>query len=386
MTTQINQLTELTVTSDDDLILIREDSTGVDKRMRAQNIRAKATTKGDVGLGNVPNLDTTNAVNKAHDQNTDTALAQGTASAVTASEARSHIDATNNPHNVTKAQVGLGSVDNVSAADLRDRSTHTGTQAGTTVTYDNTASGLVSENVQAAIDELEARPSVEDADQINYDNAVSGLAATDVQAAIDEVQNGLGTAAAADVGDFATSTQGSLADTAVQPGDIGTIASQDADDVAITGGTVNATNLQQSGSQAYVRDNILGTVSESSGVPTGAIIERGSNANGEFVKYADGTMICLSQVIMLSAAGAVGSWFRGAFAERKTWTFPAEFINSSSIRAYGAKSNASGSGTFYGDVVGENMASSSLQVRGVSPQEVNDETLPCSFVAIGRWY
>ena len=36
----------------------------------------------------------------------------------------------------------------------------------------------------------------------------------------------------------------------------------------------------------------VGTVSESSGVPTGAIIESGSNANGDYIKYADGTMIC----------------------------------------------------------------------------------------------
>jgi len=42
----------------------------------------------------------------------------------------------------------------------------------------------------------------------------------------------------------------------------------------------------------YKKSNILGTVSESGGVPTGAIIERGSNSNGEFVKFADGTMIC----------------------------------------------------------------------------------------------
>lgn len=38
--------------------------------------------------------------------------------------------------------------------------------------------------------------------------------------------------------------------------------------------------------------DILGTVSQSGGVPTGAIIERGANANGEYVKFADGTMIC----------------------------------------------------------------------------------------------
>jgi hypothetical protein len=40
---------------------------------------------------------------------------------------------TGNPHNVTKADVGLGSVDNVSAASLRDRSTHTGTQPASTI-------------------------------------------------------------------------------------------------------------------------------------------------------------------------------------------------------------------------------------------------------------
>ena len=36
-------------------------------------------------------------------------------------------------------------------------------------------------------------------------------------------------------------------------------------------------------------DNILGTVSQSDGVPTGAIIESGSNSNGEWLKLADGT-------------------------------------------------------------------------------------------------
>ena len=73
--------------------------------------------KADVGLANVPNLDTTDAVAKAHDQNTDTALASGTGNQVTAAETRSHIDATNNPHSVTKAQVGLSNVDNTSDAN-----------------------------------------------------------------------------------------------------------------------------------------------------------------------------------------------------------------------------------------------------------------------------
>lgn len=41
----------------------------------------------------------------------------------------------------------------------------------------------------------------------------------------------------------------------------------------------------------YSSKNIVGTVSQSEGLPTGAIIERGGNANGEYIKFADGTQI-----------------------------------------------------------------------------------------------
>ena len=50
-------------------------------------------------------------------------------------------------------------------------------------------------------------------------------------------------------------------------------------------------SFSQNAEPIYNQSNILGTVSQSGGVPTGAIIERGSNANGEFVRYADGTLI-----------------------------------------------------------------------------------------------
>ncbi|EKD22479.1 MAG: hypothetical protein ACD_85C00011G0003, partial [uncultured bacterium] len=44
--------------------------------------------------------------------------------------------------------------------------------------------------------------------------------------------------------------------------------------------------------EVYTSGSILGTVSQSAGVPTGAVIEQGSNANGEYCRYADGTQIC----------------------------------------------------------------------------------------------
>ncbi|MWB89192.1 phage tail protein [Pseudomonas aeruginosa] len=78
----------------------------------------------------------------------------------------------------------------------------------------------------------------------------------------------------------------------------------------------------------YSRDSILGSVSQSSGVPTGAVIQRGSNANGEFVRFADGTQICIRQIagsgsnypagahtVQMPAAFVGGSLFGGSF----TW-------------------------------------------------------------------
>jgi hypothetical protein len=46
------------------------------------------------------------------------------------------------------------------------------------------------------------------------------------------------------------------------------------------------------GQPAFHRGNITGTVSQTGGTPSGAVIERGSNANGEYVRFADGTQMC----------------------------------------------------------------------------------------------
>lgn len=72
---------------------------------------------------------------------------------------------------------------------------------------------------------------------------------------------------------------------------------------------------------------IVGTVSQSGGVPTGAIIERGSNANGEFVKYADGTLICTRSISYpsLSISSASNGIFFGGNETPKN--FPAAFVS-----------------------------------------------------------
>ena len=81
------------------------------------------------------------------------------------------------------------------------------------------------------------------------------------------------------------------------------------------------------GNLAYKQQNILGTVSQSAGVPTGAIIESGSNANGVFVKYANGTMICT-----LGAGGTSSPKSTGLVIN---WTFPAAFVSRTNLGVSG---------------------------------------------------
>lgn len=66
----------------------------------------------------------------------------------------------------------------------------------------------------------------------------------------------------------------------------------------------------------YDSHNILGTVSQSDGVPTGALFERGSNANGEYVKFADGTLECWVKAFATIATGVT------------PWTFPVAVVDS----------------------------------------------------------
>ena len=64
----------------------------------------------------------------------------------------------------------------------------------------------------------------------------------------------------------------------------------------------------------YDWTNVVGTVSQSSGVPTGAVIERGGNANGGYVRFADGTQICwVTQTFNLAlSTSSVTLGFRNA--------------------------------------------------------------------------
>lgn len=76
------------------------------------------------------------------------------------------------------------------------------------------------------------------------------------------------------------------------------------DSLTVTGLTDSLT-LQRDSSTVYARDDLVGTVSESGGLPTGAVIERGSNSNGQYTAFADGTLIMWTDSSIDSDIGGI---------------------------------------------------------------------------------
>jgi hypothetical protein len=131
----------------------------------------------------------------------------------------------------------------------------------------------------------------------------------------------------------------------------------------------------------YHQGDILGTVSQSSGVPTGAIIQRGSNANGEFVRYADGTQIC--RIHFTEDRSDIGDLV-------STLTYPAAFADIPTGPSFGvdraaisciARSGA-GSGTSI-DWRVNNVGTTSFDLRVNRNTSTNTALL---ITASGRWY
>lgn len=92
--------------------------------------------------------------------------------------------------------------------------------------------------------------------------------------------------------------------------------------------------LASSGANIAVLRDIVGTVAQAAGVPTGSIVERGSNANGNYVRFADGTQICLHRFDpgSTTAAGA-GTWDSPYRSADFSWNYPAAFASAPSASA-----------------------------------------------------
>lgn len=122
---------------------------------------------------------------------------------------------------------------------------------------------------------------------------------------------------------------------------------------------------------------VLGTVSQSGGIPTGGLIEAGSNANGDYVKFADGTMIAWGRVVSSGAVDtAVGSIFGSA---NLTWTFPVAFVGSAPVVSHTRCSSAARWGT----AISNTTTSATLRVFSAVS---NTGNVVSDTMAVGRWF
>ncbi len=121
----------------------------------------------------------------------------------------------------------------------------------------------------------------------------------------------------------------------------------------------------------HTQGNILGTVSQSSGVPTGAIIERGSNANGEYVKFADGTLL-------MKRTAAVNT----TISSPQTFNFPAAFVGERPAVSLSAGGTAPGREFMRDYSLVSTSASWQLDIYTTR----TIESIDTMFFACGRWY
>ena len=135
--------------------------------------------------------------------------------------------------------------------------------------------------------------------------------------------------------------------------------------------------------EVYTSGNILGTVSQDGGIPTGAIIERGSNANGDFVRYADGTQICTSNFFITGSGTRLET----------TWVFPSQFVNADHVSNASVSNNgANFDPTTLRDDLLRLFANTSPTVSGVnigaifSSSQADDSSFKVFVQAIGRWF
>ena len=148
--------------------------------------------------------------------------------------------------------------------------------------------------------------------------------------------------------------------------------------------------IRSTGTNTAVLQDMVGTVAQSAGVPTGAIIERGSNANGEYVRFADGTQICrLTEAVFTYSTTASLAF---------SWSFPAAFSAAPSVQP-ALVSPYQFNGTALSSAVlldGGPIAcvlrtvtgtAASLNIsRAGSNNWISSDTLKAELFAFGRWY
>lgn len=156
--------------------------------------------------------------------------------------------------------------------------------------------------------------------------------------------------------------------------------------LATTEFTTTSDNLRTKKAEIAYNNNTLAFIPNT--LPSGAIIENGSNANGSYIKYADGTLIC---------TGFGNATYNNARVLRFTITFPTAFINNSVVVTGGSSTASADTNIVYnalnrfvatGHKNGNTNTVGVLDIYNLTDSisfSAGEYMNNCDYLAIGRW-
>ncbi len=150
----------------------------------------------------------------------------------------------------------------------------------------------------------------------------------------------------------------------------------------IIGKSTIADILTYLGLRTAAKADVVGTVSQSGGVPTGAIIERGSNSNGEYTKFADGTLICwFTRSVESITSNPSGGTTNLYFSTESVFTFPATFVGTRPAVVPSAPLSTGGTSS-WPSIRGSSLTGTSLALIS----NVQNAAAYLGYTAVGRWF
>ena len=114
-----------------------------------------------------------------------------------------------------------------------------------------------------------------------------------------------------------------------------------------------------------------------------SIVESGSNANGTYIKYIDGTMICARKITLSSVPvnSTWGSWYY--YYDNTTYSFVNEFISTPILQKTLVAPTPAGA--LLGDYGDSNVTTSGFRGITLIRPTSNTVTADIYITAIGKW-
>ena len=143
----------------------------------------------------------------------------------------------------------------------------------------------------------------------------------------------------------------------------------------IKGGTGNSTGTASKLAVAA----IVGTVSQSGGVPTGALMESGVNGAGQYWRFAGGLQVCINE---FTANLAVNGSANGMFYTSTAFAMPAAFASGSTPQ-FSFSARLPGA-IVWGEFSSWNGAVAEMFI--ISGSSTSAANIIVKMIAVGRWF